>query len=131
MSDDQIVAPDHSLYLSLLIGSAGVEHIYFLIASTEMRVAIIHYWLVGMRGGEKVIEALCRMYPQADIFTHAYDPTAVSSTISAHRVQTSFISRLPRATRAYKRYLPLMPMALEQFDLRGYDLILSSESGPS
>ena len=96
-----------------------------------MRVAIIHYWLVGMRGGEKVIEALCRMYPQADIFTHAYDPKAVSSTISAHRVQTSFISRLPRATRAYKRYLPLMPMALEQFDLRGYDLILSSESGPS
>ena len=96
-----------------------------------MRVAIIHYWLVGMRGGEKVIEALCQMYPQADIFTHVYDPGAVSSTISSRRVQTSFIARLPRATRNYKRYLPLMPMALEQLDLRGYDLIISSESGPS
>ncbi len=96
-----------------------------------MRVAIIHYWFVGMRGGEKVIEALCRMYPQADIFTHVYDPGAVSATIARHRVQTSFIARLPRARRAYKRYLPLMPMALEQLDLRGYDLIISSEAGPS
>ena len=96
-----------------------------------MRVAIIHYWLVGMRGGEKVIEALCRMYPQADIYTHVYDPAAVSPTISNRQVRTSFIARLPGATRTYKRYLALMPMALEQLDLRGYDLILSSESGPS
>ncbi|MCW6509041.1 glycosyltransferase [Lichenifustis flavocetrariae] len=96
-----------------------------------MRVAFIHYWLVGMRGGEKVIEALCEMFPQADIFTHVYVPEAVSSTISSHRVQTSFIARLPRASTRYQRYLPLMPMALEQLDLRGYDLIISSESGPS
>ena len=96
-----------------------------------MRVAIVHYWLVGMRGGEKVIEALCKMYPQADIFTHAYDPAAVSETIKKHKVSTSFISRLPNAPRYYKSYLPLMPMALEQLDLRGYDLIISSESGPS
>ena len=96
-----------------------------------MRIAIVHYWLVGMRGGEKVVEALCRMYPEADIFTHVYDPRAVSSTISSHNVQTSFIARLPRATKAYKRYLPLMPMALEHLDLRGYDLVISSESGPS
>ncbi|UDL94524.1 glycosyltransferase [Lichenihabitans sp. PAMC28606] len=96
-----------------------------------MRVAIIHYWLVGMRGGEKVIEALCRLYPQADIFTHVYVPSAISDTINAHRVETSFISKLPRAAKSYKSYLPLMPMALEQLDLRGYDLIISSESGPS
>lgn len=96
-----------------------------------MRVAIIHYWLVGMRGGEKVVEALCNLYPDADIFTHAYAPGAISPTINAHRVQTSFISKLPRATTKYKSYLPLMPMALEQLDLRGYDLIISSESGPA
>jgi glycosyltransferase involved in cell wall biosynthesis len=96
-----------------------------------MKVAIIHYWLVGMRGGEKVVEALCNMFPEADIFTHAYAPEAISPTIRAHRVQTSFISRLPRAARNYKSYLPLMPLALEQLDLRGYDLIISSESGPS
>ena len=96
-----------------------------------MRVAIIHYWLVGMRGGEKVIEALCALYPQADIFTHVYAPDAVSATIRTHRVTTSFIGSLPRARRHYKSYLPLMPMALEQLDLRGYDLIVSSESGPA
>ena len=96
-----------------------------------MRVAIIHYWLVGMRGGEKVIEALCRMFPQADLFTHVYRPAAVSETIRQHRVTQSFVGRLPFAAKLYKNYLPLMPMALEQLDLRGYDLIISSESGPA
>lgn len=96
-----------------------------------MKVAIVHYWLVGMRGGEKVVEALCNMYPEADIFTHAYDPAAISSTIKAHQIKTSFIGRLPFAVKKYKSYLPLMPMALEQLDLRGYDLVISSESGPA
>lgn len=96
-----------------------------------MKVAIVHYWLVGMRGGEKVIEALCRLYPTADIFTHVVDPAVLSDTILSHTITTSFVSRLPQAKRRYKSYLPLMPMALEQLDLRGYDLIISSESGPS
>ncbi|WP_291846066.1 glycosyltransferase [Bradyrhizobium sp.] len=96
-----------------------------------MKVAIIHYWLVGMRGGEKVIEALCEMYPQADIFTHVYVPEMVSGRIRQHRIIPSFINSLPRAARMYKSYLPLMPLALEQLDLRGYDLVISSESGPA
>jgi glycosyltransferase involved in cell wall biosynthesis len=96
-----------------------------------MKVAIVHYWLVGMRGGEKVLEVLCRLYPQADIFTHVYDPAAVSDGLKAHRIQTTFINRLFRAPRSYKNYLPLMPIALEELDLRGYDLIISSESGPA
>lgn len=95
------------------------------------RVALVHYWLVGMRGGEKVLEALCEIYPQADIFTHVYVPGAVSERIRRHKVSTTFIASLPAAARLYKRYLPLMPLALEQLDLRGYDLILSSESGPA
>lgn len=96
-----------------------------------MKVAIVHYWLVGMRGGEKVVEALCEMYPEADIYTHVYDPAVISPTINRHRVQTTFISRLPKAVRWYQRYLPLMPLALEQLDMRGYDLVISSESGPA
>jgi glycosyltransferase involved in cell wall biosynthesis len=96
-----------------------------------MKVAIIHYWLVGMRGGEKVIEALCEMYPQADIFTHVYVPELVSDPIRRHRIVPTFINSLPRAAKMYKTYLPLMPLALEQLDLRGYDLIISSESGPA
>jgi glycosyltransferase involved in cell wall biosynthesis len=78
-----------------------------------------------------VVEALCEMFPQADIFTHVYVPDAVSETIRGHRVTTSFINALPAAARLYKRYLPLMPLALEQLDLRGYDLVISSESGPA
>jgi glycosyltransferase involved in cell wall biosynthesis len=96
-----------------------------------MKVAIIHYWLVGMRGGEKVVEALCEMYPQADIFTHVYVPEMVSDAIRRHRVIPTFINAMPRAARMYKTYLPLMPLALEQLDLRGYDLVISSESGPA
>lgn len=96
-----------------------------------MRVAIIHYWLVGMRGGEKVIEALGRMYPEADIFTHVVVPEVLSEDLRRHTIRTSFIAKLPRAARMYKSYLPLMPLALEQIDLSGYDLIISSESGPA
>lgn len=95
------------------------------------RVAIIHYWLVGMRGGERVLERLLMLYPNADIFTHVYDPAAMSDEIRARRVTTSFIQRLPGARKHYQKYLPLMPIALEQFDLRGYDLVISSESGPA
>jgi glycosyltransferase involved in cell wall biosynthesis len=93
-----------------------------------MRCAIVHYWLLGMRGGEKVVEALCRLLPQADIFTLFYDPDRVSPLIRSHRVQTSFLNPIRRYHRSL---LPLMPMALEHFDLRGYDLVISSESGPA
>ncbi len=93
-----------------------------------MRAAIVHYWLLNMRGGEKVVEALCRLLPDADIFTLFYDPDRVSETIRRHRVQASFLQPL---RRGYRSLLPLMPMALESFDLRGYDLVVSSESGPA
>jgi glycosyltransferase involved in cell wall biosynthesis len=95
------------------------------------KVAVVHYWLVGMRGGERVLERILRLFPGADIFTHVYDPASVSAFIRSHRVQTSFIQKLPGATRHYQKYLPLMPMALEELDLRGYDLVISSESGPA
>src|ERR1700679_499509 len=94
-----------------------------------MKVAIVHYWLVGMRGGEKGVEALCDMFPQADIFTHVYVPDAVSEKIRRHRITPTFINKLPGAARRYKNYLPFMPLALEQLDLSSYDLIISSESG--
>jgi len=96
-----------------------------------MRVAIVHYWLVNMRGGENVVEALCEMFPQAEIFTHVYVPEAVSETIRKHKVHTTFIQRLPIASKLYQTYLPLMPLALQQLDLRDFDLVISSESGPA
>jgi glycosyltransferase involved in cell wall biosynthesis len=96
-----------------------------------MKTAIVHYWLVGMRGGEKVLEALLELFPDADVYTHVYERRAVSQAISARNVYTSFIQRLPFAKRLYQKYMPLMPGALLQFDLQGYDLVISSEAGPA
>ena len=96
-----------------------------------MKTAIIHYWLVNMRGGEKVIEALLEVFPEADIFTHVYDPKAVPDKIKNRRVFTSRINRLPFAKKLYQLYMPLMPDALLDFNLQDYDLVISSESGPA
>lgn len=96
-----------------------------------MKVAIVHYWLVGMRGGEKVIEALCRIFPEADIITHVVSPPDISDNLRRHPIKTTFISRLPLAKSLYQSYLPLMPLALEQLDMQSYDLVLSSEAGPA
>ena len=93
-----------------------------------MRVALVHYWLLGMRGGEKVVEGLCQIFPDADIFTLFYDPDQVSPLIRSHRVTASFLNPWKRY---YRSLLPLAPFALEALDLRGYDLIISSESGPA
>lgn len=100
-------------------------------ARSAPRVAIVHYWLIAMRGGERVLERLLHLYPQADLFTHVYDPASMSATIRKAQVTSSFINRLPFAQRFYQYYLPLMPMALEGLDLRGYDIVISSESGPA
>lgn len=96
-----------------------------------MRVAIIHYWLVGMRGGERVLEHICDMFPDADIFTHVVIPARLSDKLRIRRIHTTFIARLPFARRHYQKYLPLMPRALEALDLTAYDLVISSEAGPA
>ena len=91
----------------------------------NMRVALVHDWLNGMRGGEKVLDALCERYPDADIFTLFYVPGSVSETIARHRITTSSLQKLPFARRHYRRYLPLYPTAIEQFDLDRYNLVIS------
>jgi glycosyltransferase involved in cell wall biosynthesis len=91
-----------------------------------VRVALIHDWLTGMRGGEKCLEGFCELFPHADLFTLVYVPDSVSPIIENHRIVTSLVQRLPRSTRWYRYYLPLMPTAIEAFDLSAYDLVLSS-----
>jgi glycosyltransferase involved in cell wall biosynthesis len=93
-----------------------------------VRSAIVHYWLLNRRGGEKVLEALCRLLPDADIFTLFCDPETLSPELRRHPIHTSWLNPL---RRGYRSLLPLMPMALESFDLRGYNLVVSSESGPA
>ncbi len=91
-----------------------------------MRVALVHDWLVGMRGGEKVLDAFCELYPGARLFTLLHQPGACSPRIEALRPVTSFIDRLPFARSRYRYYLPLFPHAIESFDLSEFDLVLSS-----
>lgn len=94
-------------------------------------MAIVHYWFVTWRGGEKVVDQLLRLYPDADIFTHVFDEKKFGKRFENNEVKCSFINRLPLSKKYYQKYLPLMPIALEQLDLRGYDLVISSESGPA
>lgn len=93
---------------------------------TGKKVAIVHDWLVTFRGGEQILEALCELFPKADIFTLFYDPGSVRSRIEKHSIRASFLNRLPGARRFYRWSLPLFPLAIEQFDLNEYDLIISS-----
>jgi glycosyltransferase involved in cell wall biosynthesis len=91
-----------------------------------MKVALIHDWLTGMRGGEKCLEAFGEIFPDAPIYTLVHRPGKVSPAIERHPIHTSFLQRAPGGKQHYQRYLPLFPLAIERFDLRGYDLVLSS-----
>lgn len=95
-----------------------------------MKVALLHYWLTNIRGGEKVFLELCEMFPEADIFTHVIAPEIKNTYFPGRKIHTSFINSLPFAGKLYKNYMPLMFRAARTFDLTGYDLIISSESGP-
>jgi glycosyltransferase involved in cell wall biosynthesis len=91
-----------------------------------VRVALIHDWLTGMRGGERCLEVFCELFPDADLFTLLHVSGSVSATIENRRISTSFLQGLPGVEARYRALLPLFPWAIERFDLRGYDLILSS-----
>ena len=91
-----------------------------------MRVALIHDWLTGLRGGEKVLDALCEVFPAADLFTLVHVPGSTSPAIERRRIVASAIQWLPAAATRWREYLPLFPFAIEQFDLDGYDLVVST-----
>jgi glycosyltransferase involved in cell wall biosynthesis len=90
------------------------------------RVAIAHEWLTVPGGSEQVVEAMLEVFPDAEIFTSVYEPSAFGPPIADRPVHASFLNRVPRATRIYPRLLPLMDAAFRSFDLRGFDLVLSS-----
>ena len=91
-----------------------------------MRVAIIHDWLITTRGGEKCLEAFCELFHSADVFTLIYVPDRVSSLIKSMNIRASRLNNIPRIERVYRYCLPLFPRLIESFDLRNYDLIVSS-----
>ena len=89
-------------------------------------IALVHDWLTGMRGGEKCLEVLCELYPQAPIHTLLAIPEKLSGVIRAHEIRTSFLQKLPAAETRYRHYLPLFPWAIERFDMKEFDLVISS-----
>ncbi|MBI4552285.1 MAG: hypothetical protein HY710_08485 [Candidatus Latescibacteria bacterium] len=91
-----------------------------------MRVALVHDWLVGMDEEEQCLEGLCALFPSARLFTLFHKPGSVSETISRMDIQTSLLQRFPWIMAYYPYYVPLFPTTIEQFDLSGYDLVISS-----
>ena len=97
----------------------------------KLRIAIVHYWFVNRRGGERVVEAMAKMFPQAELFSLVVDPGKLHPTLRDRSIKTSFLQNIPGGKRWHRHLLPFYPLALEQFDLRDFDLVLSSESGPA
>ena len=95
-------------------------------ALTGARVVLVHDWLTGMRGGEKVLEVLCALFPEAPLFTLLHVPGSVSSLIEQRPIHTSLVQKMPLAARRYRHYLPLFPRAMEAMKLPPCDLVLST-----
>lgn len=94
----------------------------------ELKVAIVHDWLVNYGGAERVVEEFLKVFPQAEIYTLVYDKKKMGKIFPPEKVHTSFVQKLPAATRLYTKFLSLMPKAFESFDLTQYDLVLASSS---
>jgi glycosyltransferase involved in cell wall biosynthesis len=90
-----------------------------------MRLALVHDWLTGMRGGEKPLEVLCERYPDAELFTLVHIRGSVSPVIERLKTHTTFVQRLPMVKRLYRHYLPLFPTAIEQFNFDRFDVVVS------
>jgi len=98
---------------------------------SEPRVALVHYWHLNRRGGERVFEVIADMFPRADIFMLLCDRARLAPELASRNITVSFLDRVPFAKRRHRLLLPLFPYALEQFDLSKYDLVVSQESGPA
>jgi glycosyltransferase involved in cell wall biosynthesis len=94
----------------------------------EPRVALVHDFLLDVRGAERVFLQLCAMWPAADIFTAVYDPDGTEGRFADRAVHASFLQRVRPTARTFRALLPLYPAAIESFDLSGYDLVISSSS---
>lgn len=99
--------------------------------NSRLRVALVHYWYVRRRGGERVLEVLAEMFPQADIFVLLYDRQSLAQPLQRRTITSSFLQMLPYVKKYYRALLPLYPLALEQFCLDDYDLVISHEAGPA
>lgn len=92
----------------------------------HLKIALVHDWLTGYRGGERVLHHLAQRFPDADLFTLFHTPGSVTPQIEARQITTSILDRLPGTANHYRKLLPLYPWAIRRFDFTGYDLVLST-----
>src|SRR4051812_26969845 len=108
-------------------GSSGELASHFRgVGMSSKKVALIHDWCTGMRGGEKVLDVLCELFPTADLFTLVYSPGQLTPRIENRRILTSALQQIPKIARYYRHLLPLMPWAIERFDFSPYDVLIST-----
>ncbi|MFZ3211611.1 MAG: glycosyltransferase [Terriglobales bacterium] len=120
-----------ALITGIRVAGAATVDSRSMVPTDGLRVALVHYWYSSRRGGERVLEVLAGMFPQADIFMMFLDPSQLAPFLHGRKIATSFLQKLPGITRHYRKLLPLFPLALEHLDLDNYDLVISSESGPA
>jgi glycosyltransferase involved in cell wall biosynthesis len=96
----------------------------------DLRVAIVHHWFISQAGGERVVETIASLFPNADLFTLFLDKQKLSPALQKHKITTSFLDRSQIIRRAHRHFLPFYPLGVEMLDLSGYDLIITSDSGP-
>jgi glycosyltransferase involved in cell wall biosynthesis len=117
-----------SLRLSNLGGAERVEP-FMSIAPSQLRIALAHHWLVGMRGGEKVLEQICRVLPRTPIYTLVAQPAKLSPLLREHPIHTSWLQQVPGGSKQYKKLLPLFPRAISSLRVKSpVDLIVSSDA---
>ena len=95
-----------------------------------MRIAIVHHWFISLAGGERVVDTLASIFPTADVFTLFLDKEKLPRALHKHKITTSFLDKIPTARRAHRHSLLFYPLAVEMLNLSGYDLVISSDSGP-
>ena len=96
----------------------------------DLKVAIVHHWFISRAGGERVVETIASLFPNADLFTLFLDKQELSPALQQHKITTSFLDKSRLARRVHRHLLPFYPLAVEMLDLSGYDLIITSDSGP-
>ena len=95
-----------------------------------MRIALVHHWFVSFAGGERVVDVIAEIFPSADVFTLFLDKEKLPPALRNRKITTSFLDKVPGARKIHRHFLPLYPLAVEMLDLSGYDLVISSDSGP-
>jgi glycosyltransferase involved in cell wall biosynthesis len=123
-SETKIQHPHHLIY-----NNTRRTHPRMRIGASKLRIALAHHWLVGMRGGEKVLEQICQVLPHAPIYTLVAQPSKLSPILQEHPIHTSWLQRIPKGAKHYKKLLPLFPRAVSSLRVKSpVDLVLSSDA---